>query len=358
MYITATLGAKTKDKRIIDQMIKLGVKSFRVNLSHMQKKDIEDIIHYVKHKKCGVKIIGDLTGKKIRVASLFNDEYKVSKGENLAFCTEDKYEKSFKIINEMKSKMKLIPLNIKDEIIKDINIESIYIKDGRYRMKVVSRNDNYIICVAESGVYLKGGKSCTITGIDRNKMSIPDRDIKDLRFLIRNGADIVLLSFISCKEDIIEYKKHIDMICKEYDKNIEVWVKVETKEGINNLEEIMDEVDTIVFGRGDMSAEGGLLNIPIYQFNVMAKIHNRKNKVIVATGILNNVSVQGKPSVSELNDIFNMLKQGVYGFMLTSETSVLNNNINAVKYLVNVVKKYEKILINRKRKIENNKKDI
>lgn len=343
MYITVTLGVKTKDTKMLDQIMQLGIDSFRVNLSHMSRKDITDIIKYVKKRYSKIKIIGDLTGKKIRVSTLLSGEFKINKGSKVLFCTEDKYDTA---LSEIKGKpdITVIPLNIKSDIINNLTIDNVYIKDGKYRMRVVSRKNDLLYCIADCGVYIRAGKSCTICGIDRKSMDIPPRDFEDLRFLIESGADIVLLSFVSSRQDILEYKKYIDKLSKEYGRSIEIWAKVETKEGVKNIDEIMNEVDVVIFGRGDMSAEGGLLNIPIYQWNVISKLKKKSCKLIVATSLLNNVSMQGRPSVPELNDLFTMIKYGVYGFMLTSETSVLNNSISSVRYLIKSVKKYEKIL--------------
>lgn len=198
-------------------------------------------------------------------------------------------------------------------------------------------------CESKNNVYITKGKSCTVEGIDRNKMDIPKRDVDDIQFLIDIEVDIVLLSFISSLNDLQNYKKIIAKISKDTKKTIDVWAKVETKEGVKNIREISSETETIVFGRGDMVAEGGLINLPIYQWGICKELYNSGKTLIVGTDLMESVGIKGKPSVAEMNDIFIMVKNGVSGFLLSSETTVSNNSIEAIKSLVKASRHYNSI---------------
>lgn len=342
MYIVATLGPKTMSDGEIQKLIEAGTEAFRINMSHISKDNIKRIVGFIKSNYPSVKIIGDITGKKVRVSDKLKADLKITKGEDVIFTVEDQYEKLKKQLVD--SKLKIVPLNIKQSIIEGLTINDIFIKDGRYRLPVVGRKGSVIQCRAESTIYITKGKSCTIKSIDRTNMDIPDRDIEDLEFLMKNDVDIVLLSFISSAEDIRKYKKKIDAISSKTNKSIEVWAKVETKDGVRNIKDICLETDTIVFGRGDMSAEGGIINLPLYQWEICRSLHKTGKRFIVATNIMDNVSLKGRPSTSELNDIFTMMRNGVNGFMLTSETSVSFNGPLAVQYLSKACNKYSSIL--------------
>lgn len=349
MYIVATLGPKTMSDNAIQKLIGAGTEAFRINMSHISKDNIKRIVGFIKSNYPDVKIIGDITGKKVRVSEKLKVDFKITKGEEVIFTVEDQYDKLKKQLVD--SKLKIVPLNIKQAIIEGLEINDIYIKDGRYRLTVIGRKGSVIQCRADSTIYITKGKSCTIKSIDRSNMDIPDRDIEDLEFLMKNDVDIVLLSFISSAEDIRKYKEKINAISSRINKSIEVWAKVETKDGVKNIRDICSETDTIVFGRGDMSAEGGIFNLPLYQWEICRSLHKSGKMFIVATNIMDNVSLKGRPSTSELNDIFTMMKNGVNGFMLTSETSVSTNGPLAVQYLCKACNRYSNIL--NKRKIKN-----
>lgn len=342
MYIVATLGPRTVGEKQIVDMINEGVNAFRINLSHMDKETIIKVVKFIKLQYPSIRIIGDLTGKKIRVSDMLEENFKIYKKERLVFCSEEDYFNLNHIFLERN--IKVVPLNISSDLVNHITTKSIFVKDGRYEIKVLEKKGSILNCEAVNSLYITKGKSCTIAGIDRDKMSIPKRDVDDIQFLIDNKIDIVLLSFISSQLDVQEYKKIIYKKTKEAKRDIEIWAKIETKEGVNNIKKISDEIDTIVFGRGDMVAEGGLINLPIYQWGVCRDLYNSGKKLIVATDLMESVAIKGKPSIAEMNDIFIMVKNGVTGFLLASETTVQNNSIESVRNIVRASKYYHSII--------------
>ena len=126
MYIVATLGPKTMSDNAIQKLIGAGTDAFRINMSHISKDNIKRIVGFIKSNYPDVKIIGDITGKKVRVSEKLKVDFKITKGEEVIFTVEDQYDKLKKQLVD--SKLKIIPLNIKQAIIEGLEINDIYIK--------------------------------------------------------------------------------------------------------------------------------------------------------------------------------------------------------------------------------------
>ena len=130
-------------------------------------------------------------------------------------------------------------------------------------------------------------------------------------------------------------KKH-----SKYYKIPKIWAKIETKEGIENFDSIVEQVDGVMFGRGDLSAELGVYEIPRFQSELLKKAKNNDKTFIIATYVLETMRFNQSPSVAECNDIYNSLEQNVSGFMLAAEVGIGKHPVLVVKSLKNMINSY------------------
>ena len=147
-------------------------------------------------------------------------------------------------------------------------------------------------------------------------------------------------SFVEDKEDVEELKKFLDEN-KNGDNVPKVWAKIETLKGVKNLERILSCVDGIVIGRGDLIPETSIEDTPIYQEKIIQAVTKFTNKdLIVATHLLNSMKLGKVPSLCEVESIYNLIKEGVTGFLLAGETSVGKAPIKTVKFLNELIVRY------------------
>lgn len=344
MLIIATIGPKTLTEEAVSKIIESGANCIRINFSHIPHHTASKIINYVREIHPQVKIIADIQGSKIRVSSKLKEYFKVKEKEKVYFCAEDVYEDILEFWGNRGEK--LIPLTIKKEQFLKHKIPLIYMKDGTMQFNVKKVQGNILETIVRIGGYIRAEKGCNIPGIDRSQLSITEKDRYDILFSIKNSVDIILYSYVGYQKNIIQVKNFIERELISSDKKDcpKIWAKIETEEGVQNIKEILEEVEGVVLGRGDLVPETNLYKVPIFQHQIAQNVKHSRKDFIVATHIFDSIKNGEKPTVSELNDIFYLIANGVSGLMLTGETSVGKKPCISVKTLKYSIDYYERIL--------------
>ena len=167
-----------------------------------------------------------------------------------------------------------------------------------------------------------------------------DNDKKAIRWGIQNKVNIICQSFVEDKKDIDELKKFIEENNGDNDFP-KIWAKIETLNGVKNVENILECVDGIVIGRGDLIPETSIEDTPVYEDKIIQIVTKSINKdIIVATHLLNSMKLGKVPSLCEVESIYNFIKVGVTGFLLAGETSVGKAPIKTAEFLHNLILKY------------------
>lgn len=335
MRIVATIGPSISEKLLLKELITCGVSTFRFNFSHGSVEEFDEKFKLLKELKEDIHIMVDLPGSKIRISDKLPYIYKIYNGEEIIFCGENVYKNEGYSIK--KGKKRLIPLNIKDEILKGKNIERISMKDDTMRFDILHIDDKGLHVKVKQGGIVRAGKGCNIKGFSREDIEISPKDKIAINWAIKNKADIICQSFV---ESVADIQKLRDIIKKESHSPI-IWAKVETPKGIENVQTISKEVDGILIGRGDLVAEGSIIDTPIYQHKVFEDLKNYDGEIIIGTHILNSMKQGRKAELSEVESIYNLILKGVDGFLLSGETSIGKAPIKTVKFLEKLIKRYK-----------------
>ena len=336
MYIIGTAGPNIKEKSSIKGIIDNGVNVLRFNFAHGSEDEFLEFLKFTKDIDKNVKIVLDLSGTKIRVSNRFDYIYKIYEREEVYFCGEDKYES----IKSSFNNKKLIPLNIKDELLHLKKYKEISIKDNTMNFRIIGKKDSAIKTITIKGGIIRKGKGCNIKNLDRGKFDLSENDKKAILWGIENQVDIICQSFV---EEINDIKKIKEFLSKnsitEYKPTI--WGKIETLKGVNNIKGIIKEVDGIVIGRGDLIPETSIEDTPIYEQIVMDEVLKEGNKdLIIATHIFNSMKNGKRASIAEVECVYNFIKAGVTGFLLAGETSIGKTPLKTVKFLKSLIDKY------------------
>lgn len=317
MKIICSIGPKVNNKESIDKLIYAGADLLRFNFSHINYSNTYELIKYVKEKHNKIAILQDLAGNKIRVSKNFNCQYKVVEGDKIVFYKERNRinEKS----NE-KDRSYYIPLSIQGDISLLNSAEKIYMKDGTMEFNIINKRRDWIETVVTKGGIIRREKGVNVPGIDRSFMGLTEKDKKDIIWGLKRGVDIICLSYACYGDNMRELKEFINK--NSFGRKVELWAKVESKEGIDNFDDILKESDGIMIGRGDLISEVDYIDIPKIQNDVIAKMNGTNKKLIIATYILDSMKKNSKPTLSEISDVYNFVKQGVYGIMLAGEVSI------------------------------------
>ncbi|WP_252231718.1 pyruvate kinase [Clostridium sp. ZBS15] len=337
MHIIATVGPNIMDKKVLKDIFYSGANSLRFNFSHGSSNEFLEYIEMAKAIKEDVVIILDLCGSKIRVSNKLCGVYRIYDEEKVYFCGEDKYKK---VNQKLKNNDKIVPLNINNNILMENKYDEISIKDNTMIFNILGEEEGFLKAITVRGGVVRAGKGCNIKGFDRSKIKLNLKDKEDIKFGIEHKVDIICQSFVEnddCIDEIIEFVN----LNKKEKYNPKIWAKIETLEGIKNIDKIIAKVDGIMIGRGDLIAETSIEDTPIYEEFIIKRVKEYTNKeIIIATHILDNMKSGKMPCVSEVESIYNFIKNGVDGFLLAGETSIGRAPIKTVKFLKDLVEKY------------------
>lgn len=305
--IVATIGPSTDNKNKIKKLIKEGVDIFRLNLSHGDHSYHRNLINLIREVDETIPILIDLCGPKLRIGKFEKNKIFLEKGDKFTLTTK-------KIIGN-KDIVSISYKNLDKKINKN---DLILLDDGKIKLRVVDIKDKSIITKIIIGGELSNNKGVNIIGKNLSIPSLTDKDKEDIDFGIKERVDFIALSFVKTKDDIIELKD----ILKRKNYQIPVVAKIEKKEAIRNLKQIIDISDGIMVARGDLGVEMPLEEVSILQKKIIKECLLKGKFSILATQILDSMVEKSSPTRAEVSDITNAIFDGADSLMLSSETAM------------------------------------
>ena len=216
----------------------------------------------------------------------------------------------------------------------------IFLEDGTVRLKVNEIRNNDAICRIVRGGHLSSGKGVNLPEKKLSLSAFTPRDVQLLEFAVNQGVDFVGISFATRGSDI---EKASRIISKKRSK---IWViaKIETKQAVSNIDEIITKADGIMVARGDLGVEMDVEEIPELQKQIIHKSNSSGKPVITATQMLESMVNNPTPTRAEVTDIANAIIDGTDAIMLSEETAVGKYPIETVRVMKHVATATERSL--------------
>jgi len=326
--IVATLGPSSNDK--IEDLIKAGVDVFRLNFSHADHKthkaSTKKIREIAKRLDSKTAILQDISGPKIRIGEI-NGLLELKRGDKI------------RLIKKNPKSAYDLTLSY-PEIIDQVEInEYVFFADGSIRTKVIEKTQDYLVLEVKNEGVLSSRKGVNFPNSNLKISAITEKDEKDLIFGARNAVDIVAISFVNSKEDILKAKE----ILKNAGATPWVIAKIETKKAVENLDEILEASDGVMVARGDLGIEVGIEKVPVIQKKIIRRANKLKKPVITATQMLLSMVNSPFPTRAEVSDVANAVMDGTDAVMLSDETTVGKYPIKAVETLTKIIKEIQGI---------------
>ena len=310
--IIATLGPASSSPKIISDLIKEGTDVFRVNLSHANISDIENILKILKaaslELKRPVATLIDLQGQKIRIKGFGKKEHILLKAKN-EFILDA-------ALGDNKGTDKSVGLTYKD-LPKQLDIgDELLLSDALIKLEVTDIQKSKIFTRIIRGGKLKPYQGVNKRGGGLSLKGITEKDKKDLVAAVKLDIDYIAVSFVKDAEDIRVVKKIIGK------KQIGIIAKIERSEAIDNIDEITKISDGLLVARGDLGVEIGIEQLPAVQDKLIRKAMSFDKIVIVATQMMESMINNRVPTRAEVFDVANAVTSGVDAIMFSAETAI------------------------------------
>ena len=285
---------------------------YRINGAHGTIKDIETYITLIRTQVPSAKILVDLPGNKIRTSRL-DQPIVLKKNTNFFLSYEQtNFPDYYKYLSEG---------------------DIVYANDSIFMFEVKSISNGFIEFTSHSNGILKNNKGMHVRGINEKIPFLFDKDRSLIKLANEYEVAFVGLSFVRHKNDLLEAKRDIN--------NCSIICKIETKLAVKNINELLDANEFFLVDRGDLSTEVGLTQLSYYQRYIMEKAIAKNRSLFLATQFLKNMEENPIPSIAEIIDLVNTMKQGITGIQLSEETAVGKYPIECLKIVKEVLESIE-----------------
>jgi pyruvate kinase len=329
--IVCTMGPAVESVEKVSELIRAGMNVARLNLSHGGYEEHQNRLDLVRAEAARVKqpvaIMVDLQGPKIRLGRFENGPHELMRGDIFTITTDDITGDKSRVSTTYKG----LPGDCKAG-------DLILIDDGKVTVQVIEvKGSDVITKVIEPG-FVSNNKGINLPGVAVSVPAMSEKDIEDLRWGLKAGADFIALSFVRSAKDIVDVYKVMD----EAGHRIPVIAKIEKPQAVDNLEEIVLAFDGIMVARGDLGVEMPIEDIPLVQKRCITLARENAKPVIVATQMLDSMINNSRPTRAEATDCANAVLDGADALMLSGETSVGAFAIEAVSTMARIIEKTEK----------------
>ena len=335
------MGPAVESPEKVKELIDAGMNMARLNLSHGSYEEHQARLDSVRDaaKAAGrpVAILVDLQGPKIRLARFKAGPHDLARGDIFTITVDDVEGTKERVGTTYKG----LPGDCKAG-------DRILIDDGKVTVEVVEVKGNDVVTkVIEPGA-VSNNKGINLPGVAVSVPALSEKDIDDLRWGLRAGADFIALSFVRSAEDI----KDVHKIMDEEGIRVPVIAKIEKPQAVENLVEIVDAFDGIMVARGDLGVELPIEDVPLVQKQCVELARDMAKPVIVATQMLDSMITNSRPTRAEATDCANAVLDGADALMLSGETSVGEFAIEAVQTMARIIQKTEEGGLDRIRPIK------
>ena len=332
--IVCTLGPAVESVEKVAELIDAGMNMARLNLSHgghdEHQKRLDLVRAAAKKANKAVAILVDLQGPKIRLGRFSSGPHELLRGDTFTITTDDIAGTKEKVGTTYKG----LPGDCKAG-------DTIMIDDGKVSVQVVQVKGNDVITKVIQPGMVSNNKGINLPGVAVSLPALSEKDIADLRWGLKAGADFIALSFVRNAADI----KDIHKIMDEVGVKVPVIAKIEKPQAVENLQEIVDAFDGIMVARGDLGVELPIEDVPMVQKRCITMARESAKPVIVATQMLDSMISNSQPTRAEATDCANAVLDGADALMLSGETSVGDFPIDAVKVMARIIERTEEVAL-------------
>ncbi|MEI5009720.1 pyruvate kinase [Streptomyces sp. PmtA] len=332
--IVCTLGPSTDSYEQIKALVDAGMDVARFNLSHGTYADHEERYHHVRKASDetgrSVGVLADLQGPKIRLGRFHEGPVLLERGDTFTITVEP--------VEGDRNICGTTYAGLASDVTPG---ERILVDDGRVSLEVTAVDGPRVRTTVVEGGVISDHKGLNLPGVSVSVPALSDKDVDDLRWAIRTGADIIALSFVRTGRDIEDVHRIMD----EEGRRLPVIAKIEKPQAVDAVDDIVAAFDGIMVARGDLGVEMPLEQVPLVQKRAIKLARRNAKPVIVATQMLDSMIDNSRPTRAEASDVANAVIDGTDAVMLSGETSVGKHPVDTVRTMSRIVEAAEQEIL-------------
>ncbi|MDN2648784.1 pyruvate kinase [Leuconostoc lactis] len=335
--IVSTLGPSSSDVETIVKLIQAGANVFRFNFSHGDHEEHLGRMNAVHEaEKITGKTVGillDTKGAEIRTTKQVDGKIEFQTGDVLRISMDENLEGK-------KEKIAVTYAGLFDDV--QVGGQVLF-DDGLLGTTVLEKdvaNRELVVRVDNDGI-LGSRKGVNAPGVSINLPGITEKDADDIRFGLDHGINYIAASFVRKPEDVLEIR---ELLKEKNMEHVQIVPKIESQEGIDNLDAIIAVSDGLMVPRGDMGVEIPAENVPLVQKEMIRKMNLAGLPVITATQMLDSMEENPRPTRAEASDVANAVFDGTDATMLSGESANGEYPVEAVATMAAIDEKAESSL--------------
>lgn len=331
--IIGTIGPASESEEMFTKLVEAGLNVARINFSHGGYEENAEKIATIKRVRerlnKPVALLLDTKGPEIRTGKLESGDEKVTieEGQEFTFIHDDIVGNNTKTTITYKDLYKDVKPGAK-----------ILVDDGAIEFEVVSVEGKDIKCKALNTAKLGSRKTMNVPGLKLNLPALAQKDIEDITNGVKAGFDFIAASFVRRASDVEAIR---ELLNKNGGEHIKIISKIESQEGIDNFEEILELSDGIMVARGDMGVEIPMEQVPIVQKHFIKRCNQVGKPVVTATQMLESMTSSPRPTRAEVSDVANAVYDVTSCIMLSGECAMGKYPVECVKTMVKISKAIE-----------------
>lgn len=335
--ILVTLGPASWDPKTLSALVAAGADAFRINFSHGKPEEHRAIIRRVRalaaERGEPLAVLADLQGPRIRLGAFKDGEPILLRAEEELTLVADRD------FAGIPGRIGCSYAGLADEVRVG---ERVLLDDGNIELEVLDVEPPEVRTRVLVGGLLLQHKGVNLPGTEVRAPSLSAKDLADLALALDEGVDYVALSFVRSAQDVRELRTRIDEAGRGGE--VDIIAKIERREGVERIVEIIDAADGIMVARGDMGVELGPDAVPGIQKRIIRLCIEAAKPVITATQMLESMISTPRPTRAEASDVANAIHDGTSALMLSAETATGSYPVEAVAMMELITRRTEEEL--------------
>jgi pyruvate kinase len=318
--IVATISDLKCDVEFLQELYDKGLDVVRINTAHPSVEGVKKVIQNTRAVSDKIALLLDTKGPEIRTAG-FEEPKEIKSGQEVKITGPKENSESDEIPTSYPGIVTDVPEGA-----------SILIDDGLIEFKVLSKTQDALICAATNDGVVKKKKSVNVPDVHIALPSITEKDKQFIELAVQENLDFIAHSFVRNKADCLAVQEILD----KHKSPMKIIAKIENREGVDNIDEILDHCYGVMVARGDLAVEVPAAEVPLMQKRMIQRCTLRAKPVIVATQMLESMISNPRPTRAEVSDVANAILDGTSAIMLSGETAYGEYPVDAVRTMSEV----------------------